>query len=418
MSATITRRAFFGGAAFTALQLLAPASAMAEESMAGRWDTEGASGIWIDSIGRRVEITGLERIVPAGAYAEAILTSVAPDKVISRANDSEELAIIRDGKELPLTGGLYSAAYPIDVEVIRDLSPDIIIDMGELKPTAQTDLDYLQEETGVPVVFIHSDYLRLAQAYRALACLLSSEKAIELAEYALDVAQYVRAGASCIKENDRYSVYLGSGDEGDVVHAGDSIIGETIKEVGISSQSPNMADERTKTISNDEIFEWNPNIIVMGNKKAFSKTQNVDPYSPIAWQSTNAGFYERVRPAQITRQLWLDDLSLLSKQLVGALYLGNLLYPDVFQYNFANVCSEYYSLFFGYEPEASSARGRSVLQDELPTSEDIAGQDEQREQKLKDEAEKFLAYQDKWLKKQEELAKKYEQQMSEQEGAE
>ena len=400
----ITRRTFFGGAAFAALQLLAPASAMAEEEN-GVWDTNGEVPVWIDSIGRKVEVSKeIKRITPAGVYAESVIASIDPGLLASSAGGNKELSWLGIGKGLPVTGGLYSASAPIDVDSIKEVAPDLIIDVGELKPTTEVDLDMLQEETGIPVVFVHSDFVHLCRAYEELSRLLDSDKAADLSEYALDVANYIRAGASCIDDSERYSLYVGEGPDGSTLRTDGSLLGEVVKEVGCGFPTIG-GGTRTRKVDNGDLLSWDPDVIVLADKGCYADYADSNPCTAIAWDCLSAGVFGCVRGSAVAGNLWFGDLSPLGRQLIGSLYLGNLLYPDVYQYKFGDVVGEYYSLFFEGCPAESAISDTTGVNDPLPLSANaIKERKENRRQELQDAVAAEIAYEKQWQKEQEEKA--------------
>lgn len=399
---SITRRAFFGGAAFAALQLLAPVSAIAEEGN-GVWDNSGEIPVWVDSIGRKVEIPAeVKRIVPSGVYAESVIASIDSGLLVSGTGGNRELSWLGVGTGLPVTGGLYSASAPIDVEAIKAIAPDLIIDVGELKPSTEVDLDMLQEETGIPVVFVHSDFIHLCRAYEELSRLLRSSRAADLSEYALDVANYIRAGASCVDDGERYSLYVGEGPDGSILRTDGSLLGEAVEEVGCNFPAIG-GGVRTREVDNGDLLGWDPDVIVLADRDCYDEYRDADPCSAIAWDCLSAGVFGCVRGSAIVGGMWFGDLSPLSRQLAGSLFLGNLLYPDVYKYEYGDVAEEYYSLFFN--KKAAAATTFSMVDKPLPAANALKAKKEARQRKFQEAAVAEIAYEKQWQEEQEEKAR-------------
>lgn len=113
----------------------------------------------------------------------------------------------------------------------------------------------------------------------------------------------------------------------------------------------------------------------------------------------------RKRKSAVAGNLWFGDLSPLGRQLIGSLYLGNLLYPDVYQYEFGDVVGEYYSLFFEGCPAESAISDTTGVNDPLPLSANaIKERKENRRQELQDAVAAEIAYEKQWQKEQEEKA--------------
>ena len=398
---SITRRAFFGGAAFAALQLLAPASAVAEVG-SGAWDASSETPVWVDSIGRKVEIPAeVKRIVPSGVFAESVIASIDSGLLVSGTGGNRELSWLGVGAGLPVTGGLYSASTPIDVEVIKAIAPDLIVDIGELKPTTEVDLDMLQEETGTPVVFVHSDFIHLCRAYEELSRLLRSSKAADLSEYALDVANYIRAGASCVGDGERYSLYVGEGPDGSILRTDGSLLGEAVEEVGCDFPAIG-GGARTREVDNGDLLGWDPDVIVLADRDCYGEYREGSLCSAIAWDCLSAGVFGCVRGSAIVGGLWFGDLSPLSRQLIGSLYLGNLLYPDVYKYEYGDVVEEYYSLFFN--KSAATNAVFNMAEKPLLSVDAIKAKKEARQRKFQEAVAAEIAYEKQWQKEQEEKA--------------
>ena len=126
--------------------------------------TEQASaheGEWTftDSLGRTVTLEGeLTRVAPSGNLAQQCLFSVAPEKMVGLGSDLGETAAKYYGEiaDLPVFGAFYGSKANLNREALLAADPQIVIDIGEVKDDMAQELDQLQEQIGIPVVFIEA----------------------------------------------------------------------------------------------------------------------------------------------------------------------------------------------------------------------------------------------------------------------
>jgi ABC-type Fe3+-hydroxamate transport system substrate-binding protein len=103
----------------------------------------GKTFVFTDSIGRKVELPShLTRISPSGAIAAMILYAAAPEKLVSICRQPDEAYKKYYTKEylrLPSTGQIYGIA-DINLEELINLSPQVIIDLGDIKKDMAADI--------------------------------------------------------------------------------------------------------------------------------------------------------------------------------------------------------------------------------------------------------------------------------------
>ena len=110
-----------------------------------------------DDCGRTVEIPAeIKSMAPTAPLGQTILFAIAPDMMSGLASkwDSACEGIIPEQYwDLPYFGQLYVGG-DLNIESLALAAPDIIIDIGEVKKSTKDDLDALQNQTGIPCVFI------------------------------------------------------------------------------------------------------------------------------------------------------------------------------------------------------------------------------------------------------------------------
>ena len=83
------------------------------------------------------------------------------------------------GGSLACAGAAYQGVFQNPMA-----APQLIIDIGRVMSAADADMDTLQQQTGIPTVFLCADFDTLPQTYRTLGKLLGRpEKGEELASF-------------------------------------------------------------------------------------------------------------------------------------------------------------------------------------------------------------------------------------------
>lgn len=125
-----------------------------------------------DSLGRTVDIPEtLTRVAPSGAVASMFLATIAPEYMttISATPSSSQYKYLDPRLiDLPTTGQMYGSKSTLNLESILTSGAQVVIDLGDKKDNMAADLDALQRQIGMPVIFIEADLPHMAEAYRTL----------------------------------------------------------------------------------------------------------------------------------------------------------------------------------------------------------------------------------------------------------
>ncbi len=139
-----------------------------------------------DSVGREVSLPSvLKKIAPSGPLAQIVLYTAVPDKLVGVARPfSKAAAGYMDKKalDLPVFGQFYGKNANLNMEALLKAAPSVIIDIGEKKKTINEDMDKLQEQLGIPCVFIEASLESLPQTYEKLAELFGESFTAEMSE--------------------------------------------------------------------------------------------------------------------------------------------------------------------------------------------------------------------------------------------
>ncbi len=309
---------------------------------------------FIDSAGRAVEVdSAIERVAPSGTMAQIMLYTLCPEKLVGLgAPFSEEQALYIDDVyvNLPVFGVFYGKNANLNVESLMAADPQVIIDIGDVKDSTVEDMDALQEQTGIPTVFIESTLTKSAMAYRQLGTLLGCEdRAEELATYCETTLQTTEDIIATIPAEDRYTVYYGDGVTGlEAVSAG-TIHSEILDVLGLTNVC-DLGNTKNTEISIEDLLSWNPDIIILVTPEAYEEALT----SPL-WAELDAVKNGRVYQTPAAPYNWSGRPPAVNRFL-GIRWLSNLVYPELFDYDMVEEGQTFYILFYHYDLTEEEAK--------------------------------------------------------------
>ena len=328
---------------------------------------EAGMRTFTDSLGREVQLpTDIERICPSGHTAQQVLLTMAPDKMVglSQALTDDQLKIFGDKfADYPVFGAVLGATDDLNREAVAAADPQVIIDTGEAKKGAEEDLDALQEQLGIPVVFIEAKLSDYGAAYKNLGELLNmQQRGNELSQYCSNAYSIVADTMETIPEAERVHMAYLLGENGLNAIAKTSFQGQVIDMV---ADNVVVVDDVSgkgngNEISLEQIALWDPELIIF-QKGSIYDTVGDDP----AWQGIAAiadgNYYEVPNDPWC----WMNNPPTVN-QLMGMQWLPRLLYPDAFDDSIEDVTKAYYSTMYGYD--LSDAELADLLQGALPNA--------------------------------------------------
>lgn len=318
--------------------------------------------MFTDSCGREVELpANITRVAPSGPAAQMILYSVAPDSLIgwgTKPTEAQKRYIDSKYWNLPVFGQFYGKNNTLNLEALIAADPQVIIDLGDMKATHKQDMDGVQEQTGIPTIFIEANLETFPAAYRQLGKLLGVEYQAEaIASYIEQTVDMAKKNAAAIPEDERLTVMFGTGLTGLDVNAKGSIHAGVIDIIGAENaiEVPNVSSKGGgNTINMEQLIKFNPDIILVTDDGAFN-TIGTDPL----WQGldaiTNGKFYEI--PGEPYN--WLASPPSVNR-IIGIPWLGNLVYPELYQIDMVQEAKKFYSLFWHYN--LTDAEAKQLLQ--------------------------------------------------------
>lgn len=323
--------------------------------------------LFTDSAGRQVEVPAeITRVAPSGAVATMFLASVCPDYMvcISSTPSSSQYKYLDQGLiKLPTTGQLYGSKSTINLEALLDAQPQIIIDLGDSKDGIKHDMDALQKQTGVPVVFIEADLPHMAQAFRMLGQLMGAkaDRCEELAAYVEETLELAQTNAAKIPEEERVSVMYTSGVSGLNTNAKGSTQAQVIELVGASNAIvvEDVSDKGGgNTINMEQLYLFDPDVILFTTGSMYGAADQ-----DAAWKQLRAVSQGTCYEIPCLPYNWMSNPPSLN-MLLGVRWLGNLLYPEYYDYDMTAEAQRAYKLLWDYDlsdEEAQEMLANSTL---------------------------------------------------------
>lgn len=329
-------------ALFCTLSLLQAGAAQAERSLT-------------DMAGRSVKLPDEVHRVYAVGHCIPIVAAVAPDKLSNNYRISETARrylppALLVGKAVPAAGMRFS-----DEEILT-MAPDLVV--MEAMPGATDQAARLQARLHVPVLLIDQDMLKFKQAFTLLGEALGRrQQAVVLGDFVKTWLDPLHEKAKAIPEKERARVYYAEGPNGLSTNPSGSSHSQMLDFVGASNvaQVNNLPDEGMSSVSMEQLFIWQPELILVWTPGADQLTTWRAITGDPLWQRLTA-----VKKGQVVQAPWLPfswlDRPPGSNRIIGTLWLANLLYPERFKYDMIALTREYFRKFYHFELSEADAR--------------------------------------------------------------
>lgn len=325
-------------------------------------EEEAADGprIFVDSAGREVEIPAqVNAIAPSGPLAQIVLYTACPDKLAGIAVDfSDDAKQLIDEKYWGMTkfGQFYGKNASLNMEALIEAAPDVIVDIGEVKETVVEDMDGLQEQLNMPVIFIEATLDTMDEAYAMIGELMGDTKDTDqLADYCVEVLNKADEIKGALTEADQVTVYQALGDSGLSTNAKGSFQGEVIDKVG----GVNVADIEVVSsgagseVSMEQVIGWNPDVIIVETAEVFQLIQ-----TDKTWGTLDAVKNGRVYKIPTAPYSALGNPPSVNR-VMGVIWLGNILYPEQYGVDITAELQKFYELF--YHVQIDQAQAKEIL---------------------------------------------------------
>ena len=316
---------------------------------------------FVDDFGREVELPAVvDSVAPSGSLAQIVLYSFGPENfatIFSAFSDEQKHFIDASLHDLPVTGSMFGSKMTMNAEEIMALDKkigiDVIIDLGEAKEKIGPQMDEMQEKTNVPFVFITQNTLDdVAQSYLTLGEMLGQEeRGQELADYTGGIVEMYQENMEKIGDDKVSVIYVTEVDGNAVCMLGHNSYHTEILDGIANNVAPEavsgsgLGDQYTM----EDIFQMNPDYIIVAGSGYLEHDNYEAIMSSDMWNTLPAVKEGRVYEAPYECPwAWMGNPP-ASHRLISILWLGNLLYPEVFDYDVEEKIIEFYDVFYHYD---------------------------------------------------------------------
>lgn len=323
-----------------------------------------------DSCNRTVDLPEtITRVAPSGAVAQMVLMTIAPEKLVglSATPSTEQYPYFPEEMiTLPTFGQFYGSKANLNMESLIAADPQVIIDIGDMKAGHAGDMRKIQEQTGIPTIFVKAELSDFPQAYRTLGKILGKEeKGEELASYIEDVLALTEQNKEKLTEKDIFKVMYGTGSTGLDTNAKGSVQADVLERIG--AENAIVTEEVTNKgggtlVSLEEVYRVDPDVILLNAGGPYERIEA----GGSEWDELQAVKDGRVYEVPNIPYCWMSSPPSVNR-IIGILWLGNLLYPDLYDYDMVSKAQEFYKLFWNYdlsEDEAKALLANSTLKDQ------------------------------------------------------
>ncbi len=306
----------------------------------------------VDDAGREHSIANeINKVFTVSPVGAILVYTLDPGLLIGwnyELREGEKEYLTPELQRLPNLGGWYAKATCNTEELLR-INPDVILSVGAIDDMIVSQADEIQKQTGIPVIVINGDLTNYEKTYEFTGKLLNrEEKAKELAAYCQKTISDAQNKSQGIKPEERLRVYYAEGAAGLETDPRMSPHTEVLEMVG----GTNVAEVSVKggmgmtPVSLEQILSWNPDVIISWNKAQGGYFEQImaDP----KWEGIAAVQSKKVYAVPSGPFNWFDRPPSVNR-ILGVKWLGNLLYPDVYQYDMAQETREFYKNFYHYD---------------------------------------------------------------------
>lgn len=358
--ARVTRRAFVAGMTAAGISLLVTPAALGEESakVANRvfvddeaTTTESVGNevrVWKDSLGREVIIPGsIKKVAPYGPYAQSLVESIDENMVVQVSSRGLHASVDLNTKsQIEELSSRANDNERLDLMALDEGKPDIILDVATNKDWLDPSID--ADANGTPVVHLVVAPGDLSAAYRKLGKILDkSDRCNALADYMAAIDVTLAQVRERVPDGGRKRVYVGRGFAALYPSVHGSLCSSVAASVGAelvgASEKPDDIVPFLKSMGTEWLLLAPNSFVDMESFHAFDEF----------WEciAVDNGFKKAISPG--FSEPWFERNPLLM-QTIGALWLADLLYENLFKDKFATIARGFFKLLFKSDYEVDT----------------------------------------------------------------
>lgn len=324
------------------------------------------AGTFTDDFSRTVTLPAdIDKVIPSGDLALSVLISFDADFLASCGDtlphNAEKYLPKLYANHLPQTGNTFSSAVSINYEEIMNLiddGADVYIDVGQEKAGISEELDKLTAVTGLTSIFISQNSLEnLAPSYQKIGTILGEEKrGKDLAGYIQGWIDTIQSGMKTVDKKTVSQIPM--------------ICGNDIYLLG------GFNEEKSLTYQGMVVNTLGRNIVTAQGNKGIGDAYGMEGVMKILYDNDPDfifvdGSTNHERYLSVVNNMAFADLTAVKSGNVyeipafcpyvwtaspfsgwgicGFIWMANLMYSDVFDYDVKEKVQEFYKTMINYD---------------------------------------------------------------------
>ena len=273
----------------------------------------------VDATQRKVEVPAhVEKVVPAGAPAQVLLQSLAPDKlagVVEGFKPEHAMYVDPALVRLQQIPQLTRTDAPGDVAAVKALKPSLVLDYGNVSARYVAADEKIQSELGVSTLLYGGALAQVGDVVRTLGDVLDAKpRAAAIASAAAAVLARAKP-CSELSDAERVPVYAARGQDGLLAMRGGTSLDEPIRLAG--GRNVVAATGGTfQPMTVAAVVALKPKVVIFGEEEALSSPlRQALPAGTIIVLDAGEPYKVLTGPPSLNR-------------LVGLAALPSILHPD------------------------------------------------------------------------------------------
>jgi iron complex transport system substrate-binding protein len=300
----------------------------------------------IDATGRTIDVPdAVARILPVGQPAAILIYALAPEKMLGwpRKPGGPGLAFLTPAaRELPEIGVLVRDGT-VNSAAIAELKPDLIFDYGSLAPGFVAAAQRVQAETGIPYLIFDGALEASPRVLRLIGPAFGAAERAEMLAAAADrILALTQSRAPQRAQAGRFRVYYSRSADGLATATSAAHSTDVLRLLGLINVADGNGAELAQVTLAD-VLAWQPDAVFAPNGD-FIKT-----FAAPDWAELPAVKQRRVFAAPRPPFGWIDEPPSLNR-LLGLLWVGRLLYPQLYPEDLRQETKDFYRRFYQVEP--------------------------------------------------------------------
>ena len=291
----------------------------------------------------------VHHVFPAGPEAAILLYTLAPQMLMGWTKPNTPRActyLLENICRRPDLGHLADGNRNPNLDRIKALKPDLILDVGGTDPDYAVLADWVQKETGIPYALLDGRALSLSTSYEKLGRLIGREaEGADFADYCNQTLGVITNRIAFVPPEQRPRIYYAGGPKGLTTGRGGAIEMELIELLARNAAGDTQGGIVDVTL--EQVRAFDPDIILAADLRLLAALRT-DP----GWSSMKA---MREGRSHATPQLPFDWIFALpsANRLIGLWWLATLLYPQHFKEDLRDTARDFFDRFYHTTPSAA-----------------------------------------------------------------